>query len=114
MINGNFNWSEDFTGVFEHWSIWVAIVSAVILGGIKSFKKIKKAWHTDDFIQIHSEIHEFLTELRVVTDAARTQVIQFHNGEYFMDGISMRKFKDRKSTRLNSSHEWISRMPSSA
>ena len=23
-------------------------------------------------------------------------------------------FKDRKSTRLNSSHEWISRMPSSA
>ena len=23
-------------------------------------------------------------------------------------------YKDRKSTRLNSSHEWISRMPSSA
>ena len=26
----------------------------------------------------------------------------------------MRKLGDRKSTRLNSSHEWISRMPSSA
>ena len=24
------------------------------------------------------------------------------------------KYEDRKSTRLNSSHEWISRMPSSA
>ena len=29
---------------------------------------------------------------------------------YYGDG----KFIDRKSTRLNSSHEWISRMPSSA
>ena len=29
-------------------------------------------------------------------------------------GASDRAFKDRKSTRLNSSHEWISRMPSSA
>ena len=26
----------------------------------------------------------------------------------------MKKMQDRKSTRLNSSHEWISRMPSSA
>ena len=26
----------------------------------------------------------------------------------------VRSFRDRKSTRLNSSHEWISRMPSSA
>ena len=26
----------------------------------------------------------------------------------------MTKIEDRKSTRLNSSHEWISRMPSSA
>ena len=28
--------------------------------------------------------------------------------------ISLKKLLDRKSTRLNSSHEWISRMPSSA
>ena len=27
---------------------------------------------------------------------------------------ALRQFGDRKSTRLNSSHEWISRMPSSA
>ena len=29
-------------------------------------------------------------------------------------GFATEKLKDRKSTRLNSSHEWISRMPSSA
>jgi len=28
--------------------------------------------------------------------------------------IALEQQKDRKSTRLNSSHEWISRMPSSA
>jgi hypothetical protein len=92
MQNGVFSWSEDFTKVFESWSIWVAIASAVILGGIKGWKRIKKSIKTDNFMVIHSEIHELLTELRVLTDAARTQVIQFHNGEYFMDGISMRKF----------------------
>jgi hypothetical protein len=92
MQNGNFSWSEDFTKVFEHWSIWAAIITAVLVGTIKGWKKIKKAWTEDNFILIHSEVHELLTELRVLTDAARAQVIQFHNGEYFMDGISMRKF----------------------
>ena len=32
----------------------------------------------------------------------------------FLDKANWSKFPDRKSTRLNSSHEWISRMPSSA
>ena len=37
--------------------------------------------------------------------------------EFFGSMINMddpKHFRDRKSTRLNSSHEWISRMPSSA
>ena len=34
------------------------------------------------------------------------------NGGLILAGIAA--FQDRKSTRLNSSHEWISRMPSSA
>jgi len=92
MVNGIFNWNEDFTKVFEHWSVWAAIASAIILGGIRSWKKIKKTLKVDNFITVHSEIHELLTEMRVLTDAARTQVLQFHNGEYFMDGISMIKF----------------------
>lgn len=92
MLNGHFDWSEDFTKVFESWTVWIAVFFAVIAGVIKGIKSIKKAIGNDNFIVIHSEIHELLTELRVLTDAARAQVIQFHNGEYFMDGISMRKF----------------------
>ena len=92
MLNGHLDWSEDFTKVFESWTVWIAVFFAVLAGSIKGFKSIKKAINGDNFIVVHSEIHELLTELRVLTDAARAQVIQFHNGEYFMDGISMRKF----------------------
>ena len=40
----------------------------------------------------HTIIHEILTELRVRIDAGRTQIVQFHNGGEFLDGISMKKF----------------------
>jgi hypothetical protein len=92
MVDGVFNWNDDIIKVFEHWSIWMAITAAIVIGAIKGWKKIKQTVREDNFIQIHSRIHEALTELRVLTDAARAQIIQFHNGEYFMDGISMRKF----------------------
>jgi len=92
MGNGSFNIGEDFTKVFESWSITIAIIFAVAIGLIKGIKKYKDVFTTDNFITVHSGIHELLTELRVLTDSARAQVIQFHNGEYFMDGISMRKF----------------------
>jgi hypothetical protein len=92
MTDGDLGWSDHFTHAFEKWSVWVAIFFAVLAGSIKGFFKVKKAFVNDTFITIHSEIHELLTELRVLTDSARAQVIQFHNGEYFMDGISMRKF----------------------
>lgn len=92
MLNGHFDFSEDFTKVFEHWTIWIAVFFAVLAGGVKGVKSLKKTINGDNFMIVHSEIHELLTELRVLTDSARAQVIQFHNGEYFMDGISMRKF----------------------
>lgn len=92
MQTGVVNWGDNFTRVFESWTVYVAIATALLIGGIKAFKKIKELISSDNFIRIHSEIHELLTELRVLTDTARAQVIQFHNGEYFMDGISMRKF----------------------
>ena len=40
----------------------------------------------------HTNIHEILTELRVRIDAGRTQIVQFHNGGVFLDGISVKKF----------------------
>ena len=36
------------------------------------------------------------------------------NGQQAVDALAACGRRDRKSTRLNSSHEWISRMPSSA
>lgn len=91
MGNGSFSLYEDFIKVFENWSIYSAIAIAFGFTIWKAAKKHKKDYQTA-FTQIHSEIHELLTELRIVTDSARTQVIQLHNGDYFMDGVSMRKF----------------------
>ena len=80
-------------------SIWIeagiyaaTLIVAYVFGGLKEFKKWsqKKQKGNIDW-SVHSDIHEFLTELRVKTHASRAQVIQFHNGEYFMDGISMQK-----------------------
>lgn len=69
-----------------------------IVGAFYGLKKIKdkvfsnkKKKEQKQYWKIHSEIHEILTELRIRTDAARVQIIQFHNGEYFMDGVSMKK-----------------------
>ena len=41
-------------------------------------------------------------------------VIITTSSQNFTSGNDLFDFLDRKSTRLNSSHEWISRMPSSA
>ena len=68
---------------------WIAGTLGITVG-IHRFWKSKKK--TDNFILIHSEINERLTELRMATNSMRASVMQFHNGEYYMDGISMRKF----------------------
>ena len=68
---------------------WVAGVLGISLGVHRFWKSKTK---TDNFILIHSEINERLTELRVASNSMRASVMQFHNGEYYMDGISMRKF----------------------
>ena len=92
MLNGYFNISQDFVRVFEDWAVYTAIAIGVLIGVKKSWSKLKIHFKKDNFFTVHGEIHELLTELRIMTDSARTQVLQFHNGEYFMDGISMRKF----------------------
>lgn len=79
---------------FNYW-IEVGIAAFAVFGAFayKFFSnlKIKNKKFITDVWNVHSNIHECLTELRVLTDSARAQVIQFHNGEYFMDGVSMRK-----------------------
>ena len=93
------------TDSIDHFGSWVEVgmIAGVVIAGaltallpILSRRKIKAKksnelkypefnWDT------HSRIHERLTELRVATDCARTQLVQFHNGGHFLDGISMKK-----------------------
>lgn len=70
-------------------SIIVLGILGVVWGIIRFFKSKNQ---TENFIEVHTQIHELLTELRVVSKAMRASIIQFHNGEYSMDGISMLKF----------------------
>jgi hypothetical protein len=79
----------DYTKFLETISIIIAAGVGVIWGVIKFWQSKPK---NDNFLSIHNEIHELLTELRVTTKSMRASIIQFHNGEYTMDGISMRKF----------------------
>lgn len=79
----------DFPKTVEGIALGVAGLLGLSLGVQKFWKSRKK---TDNFIIIHSEINELLTELRLTSNSMRASVLQFHNGEYFMDGISMRKF----------------------
>lgn len=83
---------------------WIELGIAVAVAITASIWKLwpKKTEQEDDMDwRVHSDIHEQLTELRVLSDAARAQLIRFHNGEYFMDGVSMRK--------LSLTHESVSR-----
>jgi hypothetical protein len=54
-------------------------------------RKFKKKKETSFDWQIHTQLHEKLTELRLGTDCGRTQVVLFHNGGEFLDGTSMKK-----------------------
>ena len=55
---------------------------------------------------------------KILDDAGYYSVLHVYdplNSDYFIKvARAMTLGQDRKSTRLNSSHEWISRMPSSA
>jgi len=54
---------------------------------VSSDRNLPKSFNWD----VHSNVHELLTELRVSTDCARAQIVQFHNTGEFVDGISMKK-----------------------
>tara|TARA_R100001163_G_C5068280_1_gene208312 strand:- start:8881 stop:9498 length:618 start_codon:yes stop_codon:yes gene_type:complete len=75
--------------------VWfeMGLAGAAVLGGViwGLIKFLKRKSNKKDYFKSHSRIYETLTELRVKTDCARAQLVQFHNGEYFMDGISMRR-----------------------
>ena len=62
--------------------------------------------NTNMLLQNHFSTNRTILNIQQNSGAMHFRDILFHE-DYFIR-------KDRKSTRLNSSHEWISRMPSSA
>ena len=55
-----------------------------------------------------------LTEKILINHLSAPETQDMERGRSYADFAPDRVAIDRKSTRLNSSHEWISRMPSSA
>ena len=98
-----------------------ALAQALGLGFEKGEKKHARAasealmkryyWAAKAVAQLHQILHLNIEE-------SLFDHIQQHPprplNERFSDKAGMLEVVDRKSTRLNSSHEWISRMPSSA
>jgi len=91
---------------YEFWGILTASVAGIgtalyyliskgkismLLKERKAIKKQKVALPDNCFWKVHTILHETLTELRVKTDCARAQIVQFHNTGEFLDGISMKK-----------------------
>tara|TARA_R100000664_G_C2748226_1_gene135685 strand:+ start:1342 stop:1992 length:651 start_codon:yes stop_codon:yes gene_type:complete len=91
----------------SNWDEWVSLgisLAAVTAGFFTYFinKQIKKRKKAKDIVSpsldfpevfwnVHTKIQETITELRLRVDCARTHLVQFHNGGYFLDGISMKR-----------------------
>ena len=93
----------DILGSWVELGMVIAAIGAGLLLGIpmirhilKKRKKGKCIWKelptAPKFVKLHTKVHEQLTELRVMSDAARCQVMQFHNGGQFLDGSSIKRF----------------------
>ena len=70
----------------------------------------KVAELTDDLRRVHAEYANYRKRVERDRETARDVTV----GSVLADLLPVLDDIDRKSTRLNSSHEWISRMPSSA
>lgn len=57
----------------------------------KYFLNMKQDKNTK-FKEKHSQIHELLTELRLLTRSSRCLIFQYHNGGSFADGTSIKRF----------------------
>ena len=102
MVDNTVEGIDIFGSWVEAGMVLAALGAGILLGYpmIKSFlrnrKENKAIWKelptSNSFVNLHTKVHEHLTELRVLGDAGRAQVVQFHNGGKFIDGSSMKRF----------------------
>ena len=102
MVDNTVEGIDIFGSWVEAGMVLAALGAGILLGYpmIKSFlrnrKDKKSIWKelptSNSFVNLHTKVHEHLTELRVLGDAGRSQVVQFHNGGKFIDGSSMKRF----------------------
>ena len=102
MVDNTVEGIDIFGSWVEAGMVLAALGAGILLGYpmIKSFLRNrtenKAIWKelptSNSFVNLHTKVHEHLTELRVLGDAGRAQVVQFHNGGKFIDGSSMKRF----------------------
>lgn len=64
----------------------------VIRGFVKRKRNKSFAPNSPNYRNVHTRVHEYLTEIRTKVHSDRTLLLQFHNGGEFLDGTSMKKF----------------------
>ena len=91
----------------SNWDEWVGLgasLAALVAGFLtwminKRFRLKRKSKDIisprldfpEKFWDVHTKVQDTITELRLRIDCARTHLVQFHNGGYFLDGISMKR-----------------------
>ena len=104
----------------KHWSqlALVSIITLVLAFGYVSLKK-KSSDYDEVVRQLQGSHAKQIEDLKKIREEEKKQYEE--NEKKYKERIAeieeeykRAKEEDRKSTRLNSSHEWISRMPSSA
>ena len=80
---------------------------------VVSLFRAPKSYTGEDVIEISCHGSFYIIQ-QIIETCIKNGARLANPGEFTMRAFLNGKMEDRKSTRLNSSHEWISRMPSSA
>jgi hypothetical protein len=91
------SWNSTTEHIFTIGMYVVSFLMGGTLVFVTKFKKFLKEYREskgveNNFIRIHSEIDEFLSELRIKLNGCRAAIVKFHNGGYFFDSTSIMKF----------------------
>ena len=94
-------------------------IAAAIVAELDKVGSPYQAWIPEELAErplrdLPAEISRDLATSQVSIFAVQAQSNELRSRIQMTDVVNRHKIRDRKSTRLNSSHEFVSRMPSSA